>query len=117
MHDSEQDALVEALYNWGRALWIRGGALTKYRVSLQPDEVREFIAQHRLVSLPEEKGWKYEIRDLYSGGSLRWMTAASRADAEMWATLDATTKEASTGRIRPIYHIPGDPIDVSGEQP
>ena len=71
---------------------------------------RDFIAQHRLVRLPEEAdGWQSEIRHEVHG--VGWLHEPD----EECARRTATDIGGSTGRIRPVYRIPGQPIEVSKE--
>ena len=71
---------------------------------------RDFIAQHRLVRLPEEAdGWQSEIRHEVHG--VGWLHEPD----EECARRTATDISGSTGRIRPVYRIPGQPIEVTKE--
>ena len=76
----------------------------------QRRECSEFIALHRLVRLPEEAdGWQSEIRHEVHG--VGWLHEPD----EECARRTATDISGSTGRIRPVYRIPGQPIEVSKE--
>lgn len=69
---------------------------------------RAFLTRHRLVRLPEEPmEWEIEA-DI---GDVFWSPTRGEDDAKRFARM-ATT---ATGRIRPVYRIPGQPIHVNQE--
>lgn len=74
-------------------------------------EVREFIARHRLVSLGEPNVWDVEWETPGVDGS-PWREEPTKGEA---TTVAAGGFYATTGRIRPVYTFYGDPIDVSEE--
>ena len=100
------DELVEALYRAVRKWDDLGPADPE---SLRPVLAR-VIAHHRLVRLPEEAdGWQSEIRHEVHG--VGWLHEPD----EECARRTATDISGSTGRIRPVYRIPGQPIEVTKE--
>lgn len=85
------------------------GATEECVVPSDFDRARAFLTRHRLAQLPEEPdGWQAETHMFH----LRWAGPYSEKGARGFAV----SRRFATGRIRPRYVLPGQPITVGEEE-
>lgn len=114
--DEVVERVAEFMYRCARQFFLDAAPLwadlTPHLQQRWIDHAECVIYEHRLVQLPEPVGWEYEIIDHYNGGPLRWDGPTDRGAAEEQVE---TPLFSTTGRIRPVYRIPGQPITVGEE--
>lgn len=107
-----QEALVEALAEF----LVAAGGDDPITMMSARQAARYFIEHRRLVALPEEPDeWDVEIAD---DDGIDWEHYETREFAQDIAKAHQNTSNGltpTTGRIRPIYRIPGPPIDATEE--